>query len=569
MDKYQKKSLIIITFLIVFLVPLAFIFFNGDYHLEEYAVLENEDTINTQSFSKDDYEPIIEDDKLSYGNITVLNFEFDEVGFTSNSERYGALDDDFASGALIVEYNETNYIETAKIAQIDNLDASVKASNKITVLLNDTLTVIYNQSLAPLEGFLIYGPRLTPCSLTKLLILNSAGSSVDEVGKEYYSTDNNSYLVFDYDDYFTESYKRFELYLIWEYNITIEDWNMEQRNDQEIFIKNEEQTVNPLFGYNFTVRRRKFGTNISENIVNALNLDLYLKLSLADKEDLFDHSLKIGENFVSNYLNVDKSINITIVSNLIRVYLNFTSNFTLKFLDPVAESWSIDRLVNLRNIRERIYFPSIIEGPKHYVLKNLYIHEKTITVDQVIANYSLFERFVQYYDINVSVVEEELRHSLIITRNAIKKKGLKIVIPFLIKGETNPFSIKYEADNDLRVIIADNIFMPLVGIKVEFYYFGKPFGTYISNEKVLPISPIISNENGEVVLRGAPNGNYTLRLYQENQILMETIVSTFSSVNYVSTDILHFPIWIIIFGLINGVFILIGFIVYYKYRNRN
>ncbi len=565
MDYNQKKLLIITGLVICFTSTLIVLVFNDDPQEDKSLFDLEKNLLRTNTYSKDDYEPIIENDKLSYGNITIVNLDFDEAGITNDSDSYSSLDDDFASGALKVDYNSTDFIKTVNIAQIDNLNASIEDSNIITVLLNETITVEYNKSLAPLDGFLIYSSRLTPCSLDKLLFLNTTGASVDEINNDFYSIDNKDYVIFNYDDYLIDDYKRFELYFLWEYEITIDNWILEQ-NRKDIFINNDIQTIAALFEYNFTVSRYKISSNISKGMTNATNLDLYLRLSPADKNDLFDHSLKVGENIISDYLNPDNSVNITIVSDLNKVYFNFTANFTIQFLDPIENSWAIDRLASLRNIRERIYFPSLIEGPKHYVLSNLYIYEKTITIDQIISNSSLFERNVQCYDINISEVEEELSNSLIITKNSIKKKGLKIFVPFLIKGEIDPFIIKYEANNELKVIIADNIYMPLAGITAEFYYYGKPYGTYISNEKIQPISPIISDENGEVILNGVPNGNYTLKLYQGNQLLMETVVSTFNAVNYIATKIIHFPLWIMIFGLINGTFILIGFIVYHKYK---
>lgn len=553
--------------IVFFITPLFLITYYDFTQTEERAYDLNIDDLKTNDFSKEDYQPIIENDKLSYGNITVVDLDFDEVGITNDTTNYAILDDDFVSGGLIVSYNSTEFIETVKVAQIDNLDENIEDSFFINVLLNDTITVEYNKSLAPLNGFLIYGSRLTPCSLTKLLYFNTTSSSVDEISESYYSIDENDYLVFNYDDFFVEDYNQFELYLIWEYEILIDEWNLEQSND-EIFISNEEQLINPIFEYNFTVVRNKIALNISDGIIEATNLDLYLRISPADKEELFDHSLKVGENFISNYLNMDNSLNVSIVSNLNQVFLNYTANFTIGFNDPIDSSWAIDRLVSQRNIRERIYFPFLTKAPQHHVLSNLYIYEEGITIDQVISNTSLFERNVLVFDINITVVEEDLKYSLIITRNSIKKKGLKIFIPFLIEGECDPFIIRYDANNNLKVIIADNIYMPLSGITVEFYYYGKAFGTYISNEKVIPISPILSDEDGEVILYGAPNGNYTLKLYQDNTLLTEITIDTFTPVNYIATEIVHFPLWIMIFGSINGMLFLVGLIVYYKYKKR-
>ena len=112
----------------------------------------------------------------------------------------------------------------------------------------------------------------------------------------------------------------------------------------------------------------------------------------------------------------------------------------IRFINPVSETWAIDRLVSMRNIRERIYFPSLISGPKRIIVNYLMIYEPTITLDQVISNTSLFERDVQYFDLNVSTIEEEFKHSLIFTKNAVKKQGLKIIIPYMIRGEIHDHS---------------------------------------------------------------------------------------------------------------------------------
>jgi hypothetical protein len=288
-----------------------------------------------------------------------------------------------------------------------------------------------------------------------------------------------------------------------------------------------------------------------------------------DKHFFFDHTLEINEQVISDFLTLDNRINVTISADAKLFSLAFKANFTLRFEDPVDYSWAIDRLIGERNIRQRVYFPSLIEGPEHIFLHKIKLLENTIIYDQVLDNNSLFERPVNYFDIVELVTQESIENSLIFTDNAVKRKGLEIVVPYLIVGETNPCTVNYDATNDLQIIITDSIRMPLVGYRVELIYFGLKYGTFISNDLTQPMTAMYSDENGEVLIENVPNGNYTVRIYQGNTIVFETRVNTFREVNYLVTNIVHFPLWIIIFGGICGFILLIGLVFYFNYMKRS
>ena len=78
-----------------------------------------------------------------------------------------------------------------------------------------------------------------------------------------------------------------------------------------------------------------------------------------------------------------------------------------------------------------------------------------------------------------------------------------------------------------------------------------------------------SDENGEVMIENVPNGNYTVRIFQGDTLVFEKLVNTFREVNYLVTDIVHFPIWILIFGGFCGVLLLIGLALYFNYKKRS
>jgi len=237
----------------------------------------------------------------------------------------------------------------------------------------------------------------------------------------------------------------------------------------------------------------------------------------------------------------------------------------------VDETWAIDRLYEDNDIRERIYFPYIVSGPQRIYIKYVKVIEETISFDQVTSYSSLFGRATFYEEVNVTELEEDIKNSLVFSENATKRAGIKLTLPYMIRGEIkteiNPIMINYETEHNLRIIITDNIRMPIAGLDVKIYYYGELYGTYISLDKNQPIGPQITDENGEILVKNVPNGNYTIKIYQNEVLIKEAEVSAYLEVNYVATPIIHFPLVIMIFGSISGTIFIIGLIIYRKQKS--
>ncbi|MHA1257879.1 MAG: hypothetical protein ACTSPS_20040, partial [Promethearchaeota archaeon] len=300
----------------------------------------------------------------------------------------------------------------------------------------------------------------------------------------------------------------------------------------------------------------------------ADNLYVNLTMNLPDKELLHTHKLFINSINTGKFLNPDKSVYQKVQSNNTHILLDFNVNYILGFVEPVDETWGIDRLVEEKDIRERIYFPQIISGPSHIFIKYINILEDTIGFDQVESKTSFFGRVISYVEVNVTELEEDIRNSLIFNENATKRQGIKITLPYLIKGEVCPFIFKYETDKDLKVIITDNIRMPIVGLDVVVYYYGEKYGTYISKEVNQPIGPTITDQNGEILVENVPNGNYTIKIYDPftEELIFQAEVSAFTEVNYVITPIIHFPLIVLIFSICSLSIFGIGFRLFKKQK---
>jgi len=550
-DNIKLILVIIIISVILFPIALGCLRFNSNTRIYDSLPKLND-------FSKDDYEAILSEEKHGLGNITINDIDFSELeeGFFIYNDTYPLIWFDYNSTNLKEPQVNMKFVNTTEPAKVDNLNENIIDNNVITVRLNESVFVEYNNLT---EANFIYHTRLTPCVLSQLFVNN--GTDILKLdAKTNYSVDSDSFIVFDYKSIFPERpNSNFTMYFIWEYTLEILDWSLNQNSGNNLMIVNIEQNFTVDFNYYFSLLGQKFNQSVPIPVepIIADNFYISLTVNLPDKNLLSDHSLELNNEIVDivDHLNQDNTVDVLLTDHFSgyqsKFSLNFTTMFTLKFIDPIGKTWAIDRLVELDNIRERIYFPSLINGPQHIFLKYISFYEPAIYADQILSNSSLLERDFAYFYLNTSLTG---------------RPGIKIRVPYLIVGETCPFIIKYIPTQTLRVIITDNVKMPLIGADVKVYYFGKEYGTYLANDRIQPITPGKTNENGEVALQNVPGGNYTVRVYYDGIFLKESICNTDNYRNYINTNYPHFPLWIIIFVSINGIILIFGAIFYIKHK---
>lgn len=547
--KISTKIFLVFLLFSHFLIPLIISNVNSYLPTELYTP-----SLEISNFSKNDYSPILQEKKQALGNITINAIDFNglERGFYTENNSYPLIWEEYNSGALKLTLISRQFLETTEPAIVDNLDEDIEDRSIITVKINESLLVEHDNSTL---GYVIYHSRLFPSRLLQFFVDN--GTKVFELTAETdYSIDSNDFIVFSFVDFFEYLPKtNFTMNLIWEYDFTVSDWKLSQNPTNDLLIRDIKQNFTVEFNYYFTLVANKYDLSVSDPIIYADNIYIALTVNLPDRTSLNDHVLELNNVTVNinNYLNLNKTIDVFLSDSFSGdrsiFSLNFTAFFAFEFVKPVGETWAIDRLVEGRETRERIYFPSLKSGPKHIYIQGLSFYEPTIYSEQVIYNSSLFERNSPYYYLNTSQTGKE---------------GMIANVPYLIAGETCPFMFKYSSTQSLRLIITDNIKMPLIGADLEVYYFGQKYGTYISKDKVQPISPGKTNENGEIIIKNLPYGNYTVKVFQNGVFLRESNVNTYTEINYIYTSYPHFPIWIIIFGSLNGIILIFGVIFYLK-----
>jgi hypothetical protein len=551
---FSKKLFLLVLMIITILIPVLFINTNifSNINLSKFYVQEN--VLNMSKFTKDNYTEILTTAKHGLGNITVDDIDFSSltIGFCNENVHHPLIIEDLINESLKVNIINMEFIETTSPAIKDNLDDTISDKITITIKLNETLNVEYNNSEA---RYMIYHSRYVGAKLLEFYVNNGSVISNLTEGVDF-TIDNNGYLVFYYEDYFQEGrIFNFDVYLIWEMDLALSGWTIEQKEDEIFEMIEVEQEISVKFNYKFDLFGQSHGFVVGQTIpINAWYVALTVNPLDKEKMNYDKLTLKGTEVNIGNHLNPDKSLQIKL-SDLFTpasssFSLNFTSTFKLRFEEPVGSSWAIDRLIAQREIRERIYFCTLVSGPQHIYLQNVEFYEPNIYFEEVIDGYSLFDREVLFVDANFSITNKRL--------------GLNVTIPFLFVGETCPISIEYLTFQKLKIVITDNIKMPLVGAKIEVFHFGITYGTYISNKTIQPIIPGKSDENGKIVLFNVPRGNYTIKVYWEGRVVKEASISTSKENNYVYTNVNHFPFWILIFGGICGIILIFGVIFYIK-----
>ncbi len=211
----------------------------------------------------------------------------------------------------------------------------------------------------------------------------------------------------------------------------------------------------------------------------------------------------------------------------------------------------------LDNIRERIYFLEIFDGPSGIYLEGIQFIESNVYYSQFRKIKTNFERGASVIDLNTTEGGD-----------LSPKLGLNITSSYFIKNEVLAVIVKYQTTEFLSVVVTDHIKVPLSGVILKFYYFNQTYGTYISSVKSQPIPQKITDYAGQVLLYNVPIGIYTVEIYNPlGQFEINGTADTSIAPNYINTTVMHFPTWIIIFSIIYSIILVLGVWIYIKNKN--
>ncbi|MHA2129447.1 MAG: hypothetical protein ACW99L_05685, partial [Promethearchaeota archaeon] len=242
-------------------------------------------SLTTSRIDKDNYSSILRGTKHGLGNVTIDNIRFTDkvLGFTTDNLTYPNLQADQISGALNITIVDLKYVETTSIAISDNLDKEVEENPTITVKINETLNVSYNN---PTYGFLIYHSRFFPTELSELYVNN--GSAVINLTQGIdYTLDANKFIVFNYESYFQKGPTfNFTMDFIWKWTLSLEEWRISQIRNSSLIMQEEQQSFTTKFNYQFILIGNIYTQTLTTPPAPILFTDIAITINILDKEVL-------------------------------------------------------------------------------------------------------------------------------------------------------------------------------------------------------------------------------------------------------------------------------------------
>ena len=495
----------------------------------------------------------------------------------------GAPDYFFSYDTVNIKFehdDDLEFLGTETPASLDRAEGPSSKISDIVVRLNETVRWSYNDSaIAYVVGL---QPYLWPCTIEKMFL---NGSLLDE--SDYYTDYDEAEggFMYDFENNWTHTVDTLGLEngtfdLTYEYTapIPVSAWrNYCPGPDQ--YLINATQIVTQAFHYNIT-----FGMplNPHSDITARFNLTLpnpadifNVNVDVVDNktiDELAQGVFAIHNNEISLYLNLSKERTMD---------LHFESNFTVKMLEVIDGFWCEDRLVRGVSTRERDYKITITEGPSDLFLNYFWINETNLLFDDITTGgahlTSALGRTVAIKNMNTSIPkldhdpfyydeeeEEEEIEDPIEYIDGVAFVG--VASPdhyYLTKGEVDIITLRYRSLRTLSIVIADKIRTPLEGYRINIYLGNQPYGSKINQFHKYPMATKVTDENGVVAVKWVPIGEFTIEIMDKNgNFIANKTADSDTNINFIVTDIEHFPATILVYSGISVFFILLGMIIY-------
>ena len=109
----------------------------------------------------------------------------------------------------------------------------------------------------------------------------------------------------------------------------------------------------------------------------------------------------------------------------------------------------------------------------------------------------------------------------------------------------------------------DSIRTPLSNYQLKFHIGDSPYGTRLSLYNSLPHPVRITDDNGQVSIKNVPNANFTVEIFNsDGKFIQNLTANSTTPINFLVTDVVHFPATILVISGVSVAFILIGVILY-------
>ncbi|MHA1731398.1 MAG: hypothetical protein ACTSU5_05620 [Promethearchaeota archaeon] len=456
--------------------------------------------------------------------------------------------------AVYVNATHANYDSGSETAKF-------KVSWNETVLWQNTSTWASGQKIVNYTCRIFHGESEPGATLNGIWYNTSVGGPLVPFPEENYTVQYVSkpdggydYAVFDLQPYFSGKVNgSMVMTFNYTYEFEVKGWYTAPQSSESHSISNGTNNIVADFVTYF-------------EIVGDEQLGLDLLYTPPDHTYLYNETISWKKPEQIYFVDVpsenhtilaDNRIQILVSESKMQFNVTYLANYTLGFVNATPENiWSADRLVSGFNSRERDYIINASSGPAELLLGNIRFNS-TIPHSSVQGYSDAFNRTVSEISINSTTIP-----------NYESPTGgvlAHFILGYMKTGEVDKVTVQYTADSFLNVLIADAISFPLPNVEVVLYINGLRYGSKVSNEEVRPFPSLTTDSQGQVLFENVPNyQNYTVEVFQNGKSHGMYQVSPVKSLNFVVTEIPHFPIWIIVWASISVAVLCVGVVIYRK-----
>lgn len=428
----------------------------------------------------------------------------------------------------------------------------------MTIRLNETVVWKYNNTIS---HFVIgYRPKMQMATLVNMFLNGTLLNPTQYfVNTSYVDGEEGNNFFYDFTaQYNTNPNGTLRITYQYDTDIIVNAWRLSSPAVKN-YLNSSEQTF-----------AQKYDLNISIGNPNKqMNLTADFNVTLPDVNYIFNVSYNSFEGrtprefleyLLRNKIYTLKNVNLTSPRS---IDFSFNANFTVKVLDATDQFWCEDRLIRHLNVRERDYKISIINGPPTLFFTQFSINETGIYYPEFTA-----QGRVVRSALGRSVVVENMNKSTGRKGNITYYDGINIDLGsgyYLVTGEVDLITVRYDASRILSMIITDSISTPLSGYKVQVFLAQKPFGSRVSIYDPVPFPTLTTDTNGQVAIHHVPTGNFTVQILDPSgKIIENQTVSSLMTVNSVHTSVVHFPTVILVYSGVFAAILMIGIVIYRK-----
>lgn len=234
--------------------------------------------------------------------------------------------------------------------------------------------------------------------------------------------------------------------------------------------------------------------------------------------------------------------------------VEFRCNSTIGFIEQKAGKWNSDGVATRLDLRTRKFKLAVLSGPMYLLIERVEFTVRDIAYSSVL----LISRTVEPAS-SITVSDDTYKYyDPTLEKEVTKSNGTKVLIGRIQKAKGPVLaSFTYNASYSAALRVLDELRNPIPGAEITLYFHGVRFGPLMSAGESSLQPPKLADALGNAQFINLPEGNYSVEVRYQGQLVKNQSFSLYGSTMSLSIDIVT-PVpyqpwilvsWLAIFGI--------------------